>query len=46
MDLISEIYKLTKTFPTHERFGLVTQMQRSAVSIPTNIAEGSAKSCN
>lgn len=46
MDLASEIYSLTNTFPSNERFGLISQMQRSAVSIPSNIAEGSAKSSN
>lgn len=38
MDLVTEIYQLTNTFPSNERFGLISQMQRSAVSIPTNIA--------
>ena len=46
MDLVVEIYNLTMIFPNHERFGLSSQMQRSAVSIPANIAEGSAKSSN
>ena len=46
MDLASEIYMLTNSFPSIERFGLISQMQRSAVSIPSNIAEGSAKSSN
>lgn len=46
MDLASEIYLLTNSFPTIERFGLISQMQRSAVSVPSNIAEGSAKSSN
>jgi len=44
--LVIRIYQLTNTFPSHERFGLMSQMQRAAVSIPTNIAEGSAKSSN
>jgi hypothetical protein len=35
-----EIYALTKTFPVEERFGLVTQMRRAAVSIGANLAEG------
>lgn len=46
MDLASEIYLLTNSFPNVERFGLISQMQRSAVSAPSNIAEGSAKSSN
>ncbi len=46
MDLVTDIYRVTNTFPNQERFGLISQMQRSAVSIPSNIAEGSAKSSN
>lgn len=46
MDLVTEIYQVTNLFPNNERFGLTSQMQRSAVSIPSNIAEGSAKSSN
>lgn len=46
MNIVTQIYQITNTFPTHERFGLVSQMQRSGVSIPTNIAEGSAKTSN
>ncbi|HJV77960.1 MAG TPA: four helix bundle protein [Paludibacter sp.] len=46
IDLVVEIYQLTNVFPNHEKFGLSSQMNRSAVSIPSNIAEGSAKSSN
>jgi len=46
MSIVTEIYQITNTFPNCERFGLISQMQRSAVSIPSNIAEGSAKSSN
>ena len=46
IDFVTEIYKLTKIFPKSETFGLTQQMKRSAISIPSNIAEGcSRKSC-
>jgi len=38
--LTKEVYAITKMFPEDERYGLVSQMRRSAVSIPSNIAEG------
>ena len=44
MDFVTEIYMLTRKYPQHEVFGLSSQTQRSATSIPLNIAEGSAKS--
>ena len=42
-DLILKIYKITDTFPNHELYGITSQVRRAAVSIPTNIAEGSGK---
>jgi four helix bundle protein len=38
--LVEEIYRITKDFPQDEKFGIVVQMRRAAVSIPSNIAEG------
>lgn len=43
MDLVVDIYRLTADFPGHEQYGLSSQMRRSAVSIPSNIAEGSGR---
>lgn len=43
MALVSDTYKITRGFPDFEKFGLVSQMNRCAVSIPSNIAEGSSK---
>jgi four helix bundle protein len=40
VDLVVEIYNLTETFPKSELYGLVSQMRRAVVSIPSNIAEG------
>jgi four helix bundle protein len=40
MDLVTEVYKMTQSFPTSELYALTSQVRRSAVSIPSNIAEG------
>jgi four helix bundle protein len=43
IDLIEKIYKITNKLPENEKYGLISQMQRSSVSVPTNIAEGAAR---
>ena len=46
IQLVKDVYLVTNQLPKNEQFGLVSQMQRVAVSISANIAEGSAKSSN
>ncbi|HKP32048.1 MAG TPA: four helix bundle protein, partial [Chitinophagaceae bacterium] len=46
MELAANIYIVTKEFPIDERFGLVSQLRKCSVSIPSNIAEGSGRNTN
>jgi four helix bundle protein len=46
MDLAVDVYQATSTFPTEEKYGLISQMRRCSVSIPSNIAEGSGRNSN
>lgn len=43
IDFVEAIYRLTSSFPKEEQYGLVSQMRRASVSIPSNIAEGQGR---
>ncbi len=43
MEIVIEIYNLTRAFPAEEKFGLSAQLRRAAVAIPSNIAEGHSR---
>jgi len=46
IDLAESIYKVSKNFPSEEKFGLTSQIRRCAVSIPSNISEGAGRNSN
>ncbi|HYP49880.1 MAG TPA: four helix bundle protein [Pyrinomonadaceae bacterium] len=46
MDLVVLIYKLTKSFPKEETYGLISQLRGASISVPSNIAEGAADRSN
>lgn len=46
MKLVTEIYQVSRKFPKEEMYGLTSQMRRSAVSVPSNIAEGKGRHTN
>lgn len=45
-ELVKDIYRLTKDFPSEEKFGLISQLRRASVSIASNLAEGKSRKTN
>ena len=43
INFVDKIYQITKEFPSDEKFGIISQLRRASVSIPSNIAEGAAR---
>jgi four helix bundle protein len=46
IELVQLVYEITQKFPSEEKFGLVSQLRRASVSVPSNIAEGCSRSSN
>jgi four helix bundle protein len=46
MDLAEEIFNITRSFPKEEKYGIISQMRRCTVSIPSNISEGDGRNTN
>ena len=46
MDLVTEVYRITSKFPKEEMYGLISQLRRASVSVPSNIAEGATGRTN
>ncbi len=46
MELAKEVYEITSSFPKEEKYGLTSQINRSVVSVPSNIAEGAGRNSN
>jgi len=46
VDLTKSIYELTNCFPENEKFGLISQLRRSSISVASNLAEGTSRSTN
>ena len=46
IELVKSIYKITGTFPSEEKFGLISQLRRASVSIASNLSEGTSRNTN
>ena len=46
VNLVKDIYRITKEFPSEEKFGLISQLRRATVSISSNLAEGTSRKTN